>query len=252
MKRIFNFILFVSLSVSLKLHAEKLPNSELPELVFNTTTEPPFTDTDNKGFLDKLTAEMFKRAGYKIKIIKLPAERGLVAASEGQIDGDLVRISGLSNIYPHLAQMSENILTWEFCALVKGPKKIKSDYQTFRKYKTGLIRGWKIYETKMTGSKNLVDVSNSGELLNLLDLGQIDIALYSRSNGVYMTKKLGLKDIKFLEPCLEKQNMYVYMNKKYIKLIPKLNKILKKMKSDGYYDKLYSKTVTHADIPKSK
>lgn len=220
---------------------------DLPMLRLNTTTEPPYTNPEHNGFLDTIVAEMFRRAGYRFKSVVLPAERGLVSANEGEIDGDMVRIAGLDKQYPNLIRIPEKVLDWEFCAFVKKNSKLtKSNYKEFRKYKTGIIRGWKIYEEKMAGSKKLVVVSNSGQLLNMLDIGNIDVALYSRSNGQHMIKALDLKDIKILEPPLDKQQMYIYLNKRHAQVVPKLAQALRDIKAEGLYDKVYRKTVSGA------
>ena len=56
---------------------------DMPTLVLNDTNEPPFTTPQKTGFLDVIASEAFRRAGARLQLIKLPAERGLINANAG-------------------------------------------------------------------------------------------------------------------------------------------------------------------------
>ena len=58
-----------------------------------------------------------------------------------------------------------------------------------------------------------------------------------------MIERLGLQSIRVLEPPLATREMFLYLNKKHLPLIPALTKQLRSMKDDGTYDRIFEKTL---------
>ncbi|HEX7970655.1 MAG TPA: hypothetical protein VF501_00280, partial [Thiobacillus sp.] len=119
--------------------------ADAPILVLNDTNEPPFTTVDGKGFIDAVAGEAFRRVGVRLRLVRLPAERGLLNANAGIEDGDLVRIAGLEARYPNLVRVPEKLLDWEFAAFGKDAT-LPARWETLRTRPVGHIRGWKLYE----------------------------------------------------------------------------------------------------------
>src|SRR3989344_512852 len=78
-----------------------------PVLVLNNPMAPPLTNTQGTGFIDQLLQEIARRAGVRVRLVVLPAERGLINANAGIEDGDLNRIAGLEHTYPNLMRVPE-------------------------------------------------------------------------------------------------------------------------------------------------
>ena len=110
----------LALAGALLLTAANVCRAEMPMLVLNDTNEPPFTTPDGQGFLDAVAGEAFRRAGVKLRLVKLPAERGLINANAGTEDGDLTRIAGLDTQYPNLVRVPEKLIDYEFTAFSKN------------------------------------------------------------------------------------------------------------------------------------
>ena len=62
---------------------------------------------------------------------------------------------------------------------------------------------------------------------------RIEIALYEKSQALFIIKKMGLQEIKILQPNLLEGDWYLYLNKKHKDLIPKITAELLKMHKDG-------------------
>ena len=58
------------------------------------------TPLDRKA-LHQISQEAFRRAGLEFKLVSLPSERSLVAANRGEVDGEGLRVAGLSDQYPN-------------------------------------------------------------------------------------------------------------------------------------------------------
>ena len=215
--------------------------AEAPVLVLNDTNEPPFTTVDGKGFLDAVVGEAFRRAGVRLRLVKLPAERGLLNANAGIEDGDMVRIAGLEAHYPNLVRVPEKLLDWEFTAF--GKDALPAQWETLRARPVGYIRGWKIYERQLAGAPRVVTAEDSAQLFRQLQHGRIEVALYARWQGLSLIRREGLQDVHVLEPTLATREMFIYLNKRHAALAPRLAEALRAIKAEGLYARLYREKV---------
>jgi len=58
-------------------------------IVLNTAFGPPVSNDTQTGFGDQVIREAFKRIGYRLETVRLPAERALINANRGIDDGEL-------------------------------------------------------------------------------------------------------------------------------------------------------------------
>lgn len=242
MRKLITFVLISSILSITSITAFAQMSASKPYLTINTISQPPFTTNNKDGFLDLLLAEAFKRVGVSFKIVNLPAERGLIAANDEIIDGDLPRIKGLSKHYKNLVMVPEKVRDTDFCALSKNPA-ISARPDELKKHVVGYIKGWKMYDKMMTNSKKVITADSAEQLFRLLKLNRIEVALYNCINGIAVSRKMEIKGIKILQPTFPKGEMYLYLNKKHIKLVPLLSKALHDIKTEGIYKNLYRKKI---------
>ena len=235
-------ILSVAIAGVLLLTAGLARAAEAPVLVLNDTNEPPFTTADGRGFLDAIAGEAFRRAGVRLRLVKLPAERGLINANAGIEDGDLTRIAGLEAHYPNLVRVPEKLIDWEFAAFGRDAA-LPAHWESLRTHPVGHIRGWKIYEQKMAGAPHAVTAEDPAQLFRQLQLDRTEIALYERWQGLSLIRSHGWTDVHLLEPLLARREMYLYLHKRHAALVPRLAAALRAIKAEGLYDRLYREKV---------
>lgn len=216
--------------------------ASLPELVLNDTNEPPFTTPDGKGFLDAVAGEAFRRAGVRLRLVKLPAERALLNVNAGIEDGELNRIAGLEAQYPNLVRVPEKLVDWTFAAFSKDAS-IPGRWDAIRRHSVGHIRGWKIYERQLVGAPNVITVVDADQLFRLLQLDRIEVALYGREAGDALIRSQHIRGVHALQPALATREMFIYLNKRHAALVPKLVQALRAIKAEGLYDRLYRERV---------
>ena len=207
-----------------------------PVLIINDTNRAPYTTEDGKGYLNVIISKVSQKANIKISLVRQPPERGLKNANSGQIDGDLTRIKKVGLLYPRLVRVEEKLLDWKFAAFSRNTSYI-SDWSMMKDHSVGYIKGWKIYENKTKDFKKTMIATNPEQLFRLLKLGRVDVVLYEKWQGLAIIKKLGLEGMKIKTSTVESKEMFIYLNKKHHKLAVKLSKIIKKLKSEGFYDK---------------
>lgn len=227
-------LFLASLSFAVIIHTQ-IVTAKLPELVLNNPTAPPFTTPAHDGLFDIVAGEAFRRAGLTLKLVKLPAERGLINANDGIDDGDLSRIAGIEKVYPNLVRVPEKIFDMDFVAFARTDLIKQATWQNLQPYSVGYIKGWKIFEQNLLPKTEITTAEGPEQLMDMLALGRVQFALYSRWMGLAIAKHLGIKDAKVVEPPLAKRAMYIYLNKRYASYIPALTKALREIKRDGMY-----------------
>lgn len=242
----------LALAGALLLMAGSICRAEMPVLTLNDTNEPPFTTPDSRGFLDAVAGEAFRRAGVQLRLVKLPAERGLINANAGTEDGDLTRIAGLDAQYSNLVRVPEKLIEWEFMAFSKNAA-LPATWEVLRTHPIGHIRGWKIYENQLKGAPAAVVSSDDAtQMFRQLQLDRIDVALYERWLGLSLLKNQDIKGIVPLSPPLAKREMFIYLHKRHAALAPKLAEALRAIKAEGLYDKLYREKVLSLAVTAAK
>jgi polar amino acid transport system substrate-binding protein len=212
-------------------------------LLLTTSMTSPLSKGHQTGFYDQILIEAFRRAGQPIQITHLPTERSITNANLGITDGEFPRISGLDRLYPNLIKVPEKIDDFKFTAFTWRPDIQLKDWSSCEPYNVAIVRGWKILEANLADARSLVKVKNQKLLFSLLGKHRTDIAVYSRFEGQEMIERLGLQSIRVLEPPLATREMFLYLNKKHLSLIPMIAKQLRSMKHDGTYDRIFEKAL---------
>lgn len=219
-------------------------NSQHPApLLITTSMTSPLSNVDMTGFYDQVVIEAFRRAGLPVRIAHLPTERSITNADLGITDGEFPRISGLDSLYPNLIMVPEKIDDFEFVAFTWRNDIQIEDWDSCKPYNVAIVRGWKILETNLADVNSLVSVNNQQNLFTLLGEHRTDMVVYSRFEGQEMIETLGLDSIEVLEPPLAIREMFLYLNRKHLALVPEIEEQLRSMKHDGTYDRILEETL---------
>jgi len=213
------------------------------EITLNTTGKPPLNTPQLTGFMDLVAKEAFRRIGYTLKTVQLPAERGLINVNAGLEDGEMSRINGLDKLYPNLIQVPEKIMDWEFVAFSSNKIILTQGWQSLLPYSVAFINGWKILEKNVPKKTDITKVRTPEQLFLMLSKNRADLILYERWGGLLYTTTNKIRTIKQQHPPLATKKMFIYLHKKHTALIPKLASALKKMKLDGSYKAFYNKVL---------
>jgi len=222
------------------------PAAESKEkIILNTAFGPPISSPKGDGFFDLLMNEAFGQHGFTVSVDRPPAERALINANAGIVDGDGPRIAHLdsSGPYPDLIRVPEKIIDIEFAAFTNGKKPEINQWDDLKDYNVGIIRGWKILEREIVQSRSLVRIKTADLLFRMLMNGRVDVVVAHRLSGLAIAEKLNMKNLIELEPLLAIRPMYLYLHRKHSDLVPKISKTLARLRTDGTYARLLQKSV---------
>ena len=210
--------------------------AETPVITVSTNNTP----MDRKALM-QLSQEAFRRAGAEFKLVSLPSERSLKSADAGEVDGEGLRVAGLTAQYPNQVQVPERYVRISFVAFAKDATiNLDNGWESLKPYSVAFITGWKMFEANATGARAVTKVDKPEQMFQMLDGGRVDLALYTRADGLALARGLGLPSIAPVWPALKDVDMYLYLHKKHEALVPRLVQALKAMKTDGSYNRILS------------
>lgn len=171
----------------------------------------------------------YSNLGYTVEYELLQSELALEKSNKGLADGEMLRISGLEKSYENLIPVTVPYLIAENLLFVSKDwsKKINEwdDLIPIVKNKSyiGIRKGLKKGEYQLN-SRNIpyTETKTTEEAMKLLESGKLKMVYEERLTGLEIVKKLGLKNIKILEPTLDNVTLYHYIHKSNSFLIPKL------------------------------
>jgi polar amino acid transport system substrate-binding protein len=196
------------------------------------------TPLDRQALHD-LSKEAFRRIGVEFKLVTLPSERSLHSANLGEVDGEGLRVAGLSGQYPNLVQVPERYIGISFVAFARDATiRLEQGWESLKPHRVAFINGWKMFEANASGARSVSKVDKPDQLFLMLDSGRVDLALYTRTDGVALARAMGLGAIAPIAPALKDVDMYLYLNRKHEALVPRLSQALREMKADGSYNRI--------------
>ena len=234
MKVFLQFVCMLLLAVPL--HAGQI-------LVLGTADRPPLSTEDQKGFSDQVIREACKRLGIEVQIIPLASARTLSNVEKGIDDGNFLRIAGVEKKFPHLIRVPEPIVEVQFVIFSKRKDLKTPGWESLKPYHVGHVRGWLIAEEKIKDVRQITVVENRTSLFKVLESDRIELAFAELYGGYYLMHTLNLQHLSIAQPPLATQEMYLYLNQKHRKLVPKLAKALRDMKRDGSYNAIFNQTL---------
>lgn len=196
-------------------------------------------------WLTLIYTEAFARLGLHADIIPMPTKRASVMASSGLVDGDLHRGYSYGAQHPDLVRVEQSHFTATFAAYGSNPKlRLAPGWDGFRKtdlrvtYILGSVTSTEEL-TRRVAPEQLSAVPDPRQGLRKLEVNRCDVLValdqvvdpllelpeYQRA-GVHKLSTLGHAE------------GYLYLNKKYAALAPRLAQVLAQMKREHRIEQL--------------
>lgn len=177
----------------------------------------------------------YERLGVTVNYKAYPAERSLFMANEGQSDGELVRIAGLTAKYPNLIQIPFSHAAVEQMAFSVNEDLKISGWNSLAPFKITFDRGFKVAERNTMGM-NVHPVSSHEAAFLMVKNGRMDVAIANRFTGARILQNPEFKAVIMIEPPLQVSPLYHYLNVRHKHLIQPVMRVLEEMNRSGEID----------------
>ena len=195
--------------------------------------------------------EAFKQLNINLEIKYWPSKRGFMEAKEGSLDGVVGRIYSAQYLLPSLHRLKIPIAQFDGSVFsFKNKIKIKK-FSDLRPYRIGILNGdvWSTTPTNNGFTRKIC--KDHKKLYQLLKYQRIDYALADKRIFMKVLPTKFSKEITIHSPPLIQHKLYAYINLRFKKLIPKIEKQLLLMKESGEIDNIIERSFSRHAITKS-
>ncbi len=222
-----------------------MPLSSKAETKFITMVGTEGTKKSAQGkWLSLIYTEAFNRLGYSLKYIGYPAKRASLLSDRGKVDGEIHRVASYGDKHPNVIRVNEPHFSIYFSAFGIKPDLKVNGWNSLKGsgYKVNHRRGVKLTSSKLPSVVEKADleiISKPIQGLRKVVIGRTDLYIDVETvikdllvnSGEFENSKIRKIGV------MEKINVHMFMHKKNIALVPKLEEILKKMKKEGLIKK---------------
>lgn len=196
---------------------------------------------------EKILSVAYQQLGISITVQKLPGERSLYSANNGESDGELYRKIGMEKDYPNLIIVPIPLQIYEIVIFTQGTDFVVNGWESLRPFVVGYVKGIKIIE-KNTVGMHVEQAATMRQAFLKMNLGRSDVVVANRNSGLAVLKELKMEGVKILKPALASFPVFHYLHKKHEALVPKITVVLKKMQRDKTIETIQKEVYSKLDL----
>ncbi|AOT10177.1 hypothetical protein S4054249_05355 [Pseudoalteromonas luteoviolacea] len=186
-------------------------------------------DTPQARYVVELLSLAYKDIGHKLALIDFDQQSALIAANEGELDGQLGRIAGVTDSYANLLYVDFPLYSFNL-QLISHCTSCSFEQIESMVVQSGYLVAYQyMMDNRYQGE--LIEVKSSAAQLNLLMQKKVQGALiidfHLREHLPYMdVDTIKIEDLMTIDS-------FHYLHQKHAALIPKLKVTLKKLEQKG-------------------
>lgn len=200
---------------------------------------------------EKILSSAYQQLKMTLTVKRLPGERSLYSANNGETDGELYRKIGMERDYPNLIIVPVPLQTYEIVIFTQATDFIVNGWESLRPFVIGYVKGIKIIEQNTDGMR-VEQAATMRQAFLKMSLGRSDLVVANRSSGLAVLKELNMHDVRVIKPALASFAVFHYLHKKHENLIPKLTAVLKQMQQDKSIENIQKEVMNQFEISTTK
>ena len=185
----------------------------------------------------KIVAKAAEQAHLQIEFLSLPLARSAAMANNGEIDGELIRIADIAQMFPNLMIVPTPIYRDGTAVYFKNPKYMKSSRHELSQLKTVILQNLYVAR-KHTQGMQVEEASNEENAFNMLMNDRVDQFITLHGNAEAAIKHLKIRVTRHPN-YWRYENFYFILNKKHEDLVPVFNKEFKKLQANQFIHETY-------------
>ncbi|MDH5465039.1 MAG: transporter substrate-binding domain-containing protein [Thiovulaceae bacterium] len=176
--------------------------------------------------------EAYKKAGIRLQIHVLPTENALYVANSGIVDGEISRERNIRQQYSNLLRVPISVNFISGVAFSRNPKLDIDGWSSLDPYRIGIIKGCD-FAARGTRGMNVRIMDSNEKAFTALQKRKVDVVILPLVDGLQTLQEQNIEGVYVIRPSLADIPLYHYIHSSQSHLIPKLTKILRKMKKSG-------------------
>ncbi len=181
---------------------------------------------------EEIVKEAYTKLGLDVNFKYTAAERSLVLANSGKVDGELFRAGIVEDLYPNLYKINEPLYYVDIVAFSINKDVTINRWSDLEEYKIAIERGIKISEIN-THDMFVIKADTLDKAFELLKFKRVDIVICGYLRGVNIATNLSLlEQVKHSVP-LSQTPVYHFVHIKNEALIHKLELAIKEIDNES-------------------
>lgn len=206
-------------------------------------------DTHQATIIIPLLTEAFKRHGYDLDVVELPAHRSLVEANSGRVDGDLSRVSDFHSVsqnqYSNLIRIESKLMSVSI-SLFANKDLILDNPNDLSGLHIGYKRGEENTRKLLTDlyPADYIFATDSNEMsLRILAKGRLDVIVSESVAGNRIIKNNAEFKNLVEKGDLRELHIFAFIHRKHKKLGEQIALTLEAMKQDGSFAQITAASI---------
>ncbi|MDO6687294.1 MULTISPECIES: substrate-binding periplasmic protein [unclassified Agarivorans] len=177
---------------------------------------------------------VYKKLGLSIDVNSLPAKRAQSEASNGLLDGEVMRIWSYGERNSQLIRVPTPYYSLNTTAFYLTERDLAvATLSDLAQYKLVIVRGVK-HTADVTASFSEVEqLRNTDKLLEFVSRGRADVALTNKMDGLIALERLKLNEQITSSAPLAVFPLYHYIHRREFHLVKKVDKVIQDMLKSG-------------------
>jgi len=189
----------------------------------------------------KILTIAYQELAIELQFVALPSKRSLLQSDSGQIDGEVLRIDNIDNLYSNLIAIPVPLFNFVGMAYtINCPTRI-TDATDILNARVAIHSGM-VWQEKFIaqGPGSYTRVNNEESLFKLLIAKRVDYVLLGRSSATELLNTTYAKhNIVAVSPQITQSSLFHYVHRKHQDLVPLITRALKKMRVSGELAKIW-------------
>jgi len=180
---------------------------------------------------ERILRHAYQSLGLELEVLRMPAERSLISANQGDSDGELYRRAGLESRYPNLLRVPVVLARYEIVAFATALHLPVQGWASLKPYRLGFVKGIKVLEENTAGMQ-VETVAKLQQAFAKLARGRCDLVLSKRITGQAVLRQMKLDGIHVVGLPLASFPVFHYLNRKHQGLLAALTAALQTMERE--------------------
>lgn len=205
------------------------------ELKFST-----FVNQSLFHICSEIVTEIYSRLDYEVSIIEMSSMRAIKESEAGRTDGEVGRMYSYSDICSEVIAVPTPYYGADTTAFVRSDSGISGvTVENLNQFSVARISGVLNTDLLTSEVEETFDFLTIEDMLRFLQYrDDADLALVNRIGGLIALRKYEINGIVPLSPPIVRRDIYHFVNKKNAALVPRLNSMIKELKSSGELDEI--------------